>query len=108
MDAQSREIVTWTLGTLLSVLLFLGLATRYVLVPYLRDHLVRPVKETHQQVTENHHTNNNPTLPDRIEDLHTDIRTLTRLLDYHVAWSEREHRRIDNDLIDWKRRNRHD
>lgn len=105
MNPQSRDTVTFLMGTLLSLITLLGLLTRYVLLPYLREHLVAPVKETHQAVTENHHSSPQaPTVVDRLEDLHTDVRTLTRLLDLHTSWSDREHRAIRRELAEAKSR----
>lgn len=99
MTEHTRDLIQWTLITLTAFLGLVGLATRYVLLPWLRDQLVQPVRETHQQVTENsHRTPDNPTLPDRLSDLATDVHTLTRLLDYHVDWSEREHNRLETEL----------
>lgn len=99
MSAESRDLITWTLGTLVSLSVLAGITVKFILLPWLRDHLLEPVRTTHQQVTENHHAGNDgPTLPDRMEDLHTDVRTLTRLLDSHITWSFREHRRLDREL----------
>lgn len=99
MNPQSRDTVTFLLSSAIASSVLLGLAIRYVLMPYLRDHLVQPIRDTHKAVTENHHANEEtPTLPDRLEDLHTDVRTLTRLLDLHVSWSLGEHAAIDAEL----------
>ena len=90
MDQQTRDATTFLLGTFLTICVIVGLAVRYVLVPYLRDHLIGPVRETHKQVTENHHQSpDTPTLPDRIEDVAVDVRALTRVMDEHLRWSDR-------------------
>lgn len=90
MDQQARDATTFLLGTFITLCVIVGLAVRYVLVPYLREHLIAPVQETHKQVTENHHQSPaSPTLPDRIEDLATDVRALTRVMDEHLRWSDR-------------------
>lgn len=89
MSPESRDTVTFVLGTLTTLVILAGLATRYVLVPYLRDHLIQPIQETHKQVTENHHANREqPTVLDRIADVQTDINTLTRVLDGHMRTSD--------------------
>lgn len=101
MNPQSRDTVTFLLTTLTTLLVLVGLAVRYVLMPYLREHLIRPVKETHEQVTVNgHEATQAPTLPDRLDDIATDVGTLTRVLGDHVEWSETEHERIDRELAD--------
>jgi hypothetical protein len=92
MDQASRDVITWTLGTFITVCTIVALATRFILLPYMRDHLVDPVKEVRKQVTENHHaTFEQPTLPDRLEDLHSEVRGLARVMDVHMQWSETEH-----------------
>lgn len=103
------------LGVVLALLALLGLAVRYVLVPYLRDHLVGPVQETHKQVTQNRHANPEPTLLDRLDDVHDDVRRLAdtvaavqavanaaarstagahRRLDQHMSWADVEVSRL--------------
>lgn len=105
MNAQSRDTVTFLLSTAVTTSIIVGLVVRYVLMPYLRDHLVKPVQETHQQVTQNHHLSAEaPTLPDRLEDLQVDLRTLTLLLDQHVSWSLGEHNNIDRELDKLRKR----
>lgn len=97
MDQQTRDAVTFLLGTFLSVLVIMGLAVRYVLIPYLRDHLIAKVDETHKQVTENHHASTDqPTVLDRISDVDQavggvkiDVKALAHVMDEHMAWSDR-------------------
>lgn len=92
---QARDL----LATTSSVLVLLGLAVRFILYPWLRDQLLAPQKEIHRQVTENNHSNPSPTLPDRIEDLASDVRTLTWVVDRHLRdseeWTTQHERRID-------------
>lgn len=77
------------LSGILALLALLGLAVRFVLMPYLRDHLVVPVQEVHTQVTENHHANPDATLPDRIDDVHEEVRALRMVLSGHLESGER-------------------
>ncbi len=88
----------------LGVLALIGLVVRFVLLPYLREHLIVPVKDTHKQVTENHHTNERPTVLDRIDDVSNQVRentaetraargearALARMFDGHLEWSQNE------------------
>lgn len=47
-----------------------GLIVRWVLLPYLRDQVVKPLKETHRQVTPHDRpVDAEPTIVDRLEDL---------------------------------------
>lgn len=102
-------------GTILSVCALIGLAVRVALVPYLRDTLVRPVQETHRQVTQNRHANPEPTVLDRIDDVHDAVRRMSdtlaavqavanaaarssagahRRIDHHTAWADHETNRL--------------
>lgn len=112
MNPQTRDVVTWLLGTVLSLCILGGFVVRFVILPWLQAHLVEPVKDTQHQVTENQHQSDTPTLPDRIEDLtdavhaatrdHVtqgrDIRALTRVLDEHLRWSNRWVDEVDDRL----------
>ena len=89
MDEGTRDGITWVLGTLVSLCLLAGLAVRYVLLPWLRDHISDPVREVRRQVSENHHKHTPPTLPDRIEELSTDVHSLTRVLEGHLESGDR-------------------
>lgn len=113
MDATTRETITWTLATILSLCAVLGLAVRFVLLPWLKDHLVLPVAETHRQVSENGHVDRTtPTIPDRLEDLSAkvddateahavqtrDLAALNRVLDEHLKWADRMTDVMDREL----------
>lgn len=101
MDPTIRD----TVSTAFTVALLLGLMVRYVLVPYLRDHLVKPVEDVRAQVSDNHHaTAETPTLPDRIEDVHTEVRALARVMDVHMSWSEEKSALVDRELSLIKRK----
>lgn len=96
MNAETREVITWALGTVLVLCTLTGLAVRFVLMPYLRDHLVKPMKQVEKQVTENHHSNPKPTVLDRIDDVQTEVKglgeqmqVLVRAFDGHMDWSEK-------------------
>ena len=89
MDAQSRDVVTWLLGTCVTLSILVGLAVKFVLLPWLRDHLFAPLHDTRQQVTDNGHTSDPPTLPDMIHEVRTDVGALTRVMDEHLSWSDR-------------------
>jgi hypothetical protein len=113
MPSETRDLITWSLGTLVSLSVLIGLATKYVLLPWLRDHLVAPVRETHRQVAENGHANEeHPTIPDRLEDLGAkvdlatqahadqarDLQAVTRVVDEHLRWSDRWVDLVDREL----------
>lgn len=90
MNQDARDIVTFVLGTMVTLCVIAGLAVRFILMPYLRDHLLAPVQETHKQVTENHHANDEqPTVLDRIADVSTDVQAVARVMDEHMRWSDR-------------------
>ncbi len=102
MDSQSRDVVTWILGTVISMSILLGLAVRYVLMPYLREHLIRPVAETRKQVSDNGMKNDPPTLPDMVHDVKRDVGALSRVMDEHMNWSERWTDLIERE-VEWLR-----
>lgn len=89
MNADARDSVTFLFGTVISLSIVLGLAVRYVLMPYLREHLLGPVQETHHQVTENTGESPQPTVLDAIHDVQRDVRALAMVMDQHMKWSER-------------------
>lgn len=89
MDADTRDGITWVLGTLTTLILLGGFVVRFVLLPWLRDHLTEPVDEVRRQVTENHHKHTPPTLPDRIESLSSDVNALSRVLEGHLESGDR-------------------
>lgn len=64
-----QQQITWTLGTVIALSTLVGLAVRFVLMPYLREHLVKPMRQVEKQVTENHHSNPKPTILDRLDDI---------------------------------------
>lgn len=88
------EPLTLIVGVLTAATLLLGLiglAVRYALLPWLREHLVEPVEHVKKQVTENHHANAMPTLPDRIDDVaqqvfdaSLQVSALARMFDGHL------------------------
>lgn len=105
---SATEAITWTLGTLLSLATLVGIATKFVLLPYIRAHVVDPLRETRHQVTVNHHSSTEPTVLDRIDDVankvdalgetvtelsnrdasnEANMTALTLVLDEHLRWS---------------------
>jgi hypothetical protein len=62
-----------TVGAVLAVVVtafaVVGVLWRFVLLPNLREQLLRPVEETRRQVMENRHVNKRPTLLDRLDDV---------------------------------------
>jgi hypothetical protein len=105
-DTLARIRTTATLTTGL-----LGVAAKYVLLPWLRDHLGTPLDEVHKQVAENGHQHpNGPTLPDRIDQLSTDVaqlstdvRAVVRVVDSHLEFSDRWVRLTERELDQLRR-----
>lgn len=50
----------------------IGATVKWVIVPNLRD-MIEQIAETHKQVTQNHHSNEKPTMLDRFDDLEKKI-----------------------------------
>lgn len=76
MTADWRELVTWIISTTLALAAIAGLLVRWVLMPYLREHLLRPMQRVEHQVSVNNHTSDVPTMLDKIDDLHGEVREL--------------------------------
>jgi len=85
-------VVTWILGTILALGTLVAGLVRFMLLPYLREHLLTPVKETRAQVTENNHTqpHDQPTVMDRLDDVQRDVKAISHVMDVHMDWSERK------------------
>lgn len=101
MDAPTRELVTWTIGTLIGLSVLIGLAVKYLLMPYLRDHLIVPMRQVEKQVSENSHSNREPTVLDRIDDVQdtvnriaTGLEKANERFDRHLGWSHEEANRL--------------
>lgn len=67
--------------------------------------VAQDVAEVKKQVTENHHSNPEPTLPDRISDVRGDVAALgehmrvsNRFMEAHVEWSQEWTSRVDRTL----------
>ena len=76
MTGDWRELVTWIISTTLALAAIAGLLVRWVLMPYLREHLLRPMQRVEHQVSVNNHTSDVPTMLDKIDDLHGEVREL--------------------------------
>lgn len=92
MSADWRELITWIISTTLALGAIAGLLVRWVLMPYLREHLLRPMQRVEHQVSVNNHTSDVPTMLDKIDDLHGEVRELRA-----------EQRRTRSDLSDLSR-----
>lgn len=99
MTDETRELVTWLLGTMLAGSAVVGLGARFVLLPWLREHLVGPVQQVKKQVSENQHANQQPTVLDRIDDVQTELKALGKMFDGHLQWSERWVDLIEREMV---------
>lgn len=105
MSPETRDVITWILGTAVTASVLIGLGTKFVLMPYLKEHLISPMKQVEKQVTENHHSNSVPTVLDRIddvqeavEDLRREMRGMASMYEGHVNWSDRWVSLIEREL----------
>ena len=76
MTGDWRELITWIISTTLALAALAGLMVRWVLLPYLREHLLKPMQRVEHQVSVNNHTSDVPTMLDKIDDLHGEVREL--------------------------------
>lgn len=66
-----------TLAVILGTLTLVGLAVRFILVPYLRENVFKPLQRTEHAVTANGHRDpKNPTVRDQFADLLAEVRGL--------------------------------
>lgn len=112
--SEPLGLIAAALGILVSFSILVGILVRLMLLPWLREHLVEPVRETRKQVTENHHSNPRPTVLDRIDDVAQQIarargevaentretRAMARMFDGHLEWSQHE---VDRLWAAWER-----
>jgi hypothetical protein len=71
------------------LLSLLGAAVKWVLLPDIERELISPVKQTHHQVTVNHHSSDTPTVLDRLDDVQDEIRSVRGDLSTHLLNAER-------------------
>lgn len=106
MDNTAWQTIYAVSGALIAVLTLIGLAVRFVLVPYLRETIVKPLHQVRTQVTINGNTHKPPTVPDRVEDakdtimeelkrVHDEVIALSNMFDGHLEWSQREVDRLE-------------
>lgn len=101
MKKETADLVLACIGITLGLCTLAGLFAKVVLLPWLREHLVTPLKETKHQVSINGHVSAEPTLLDKIDslqgavdDTQADVRTAARMFDGHIDRSGREWTRI--------------
>lgn len=64
-------------SAVLGVAAVIGLVVRWALLPYLREQVVRPIAETHRQVTPHDRPlDAEPTIVDRLDDVQSELRDL--------------------------------
>ena len=92
-----KDIVTIIVGILSAITLIfglLGVAVRLVLVPWLKEHVIAPVKETNHQVTVNKHTSDPPTLLDKVDKVQADVRAAARMFEGHIDLSADDRKQL--------------
>lgn len=94
MNKDTVDLVLACIGITLGLFTLMGFAARLVLLPWLKEHLVAPVKETNHQVTVNRHVSPEPTLLDKVDNLQTDINTAARMFEGHMERSGTEWNRV--------------
>ena len=101
MNHDLVSLVAACIGITLGLCTLAGLAVRFILMPWLREHLVTPVKETQHQVTVNGHVSRDPTLLDKVDSLgndlaatQEDLRAAARMFEGHIDRSAGEWGRL--------------
>lgn len=91
------EVAGAAVGLALGLCALIGIAAKWVVLPWIQTHVVAPVKETNRQVTVNGHQSRDPTLKDSVHrlqeqygHLRRDIAAAAVMFDGHIAASERD------------------
>lgn len=88
------QVVATVFAATVAACTLIGLAVRYVLVPYLDEKLIKPLEETHRQVSVNGGQNNPPTLLDKVGATH-ELAVETRdMLTTHLIEAAGDHARL--------------
>lgn len=66
-----------------------------LLKPWMREQLADPLGEVHNQVTQNHHVSDPPTMVDRIDSLHAEFAEMRLDFQALVGWKAEENRKVD-------------
>lgn len=110
---DTLQLISGILGAVVLMCTLLGLAVKFILLPYLREHLVKPMKQVEKQVTENHHSNKVPTVLDRIDDVQksvddfrVDLKLAREAFKGHTDWSQEWVAKIEADIAQIKKRRR--
>lgn len=88
-----NEVMATVVAVLSSIALLLGLiglTVRFVLLPYVREHVVTPVQETRRQVSVNGGNNQPPTLLDKVGQLDTSVQQLRSDFIAHLVNASRD------------------
>lgn len=67
-----------------------GVAWKYLVLPNLREQLIKPVQETHRATTVNGGQNNPATLLDKVGDLKDGLKELRDDFHAHITLAQRE------------------
>jgi hypothetical protein len=101
VSKETADLILACIGITIGLCTLVGLAARFILMPWLREHLVTPIKETKHQVTVNQHVSPEPTLLDKldsladaVDDIQADQRTAARMFEGHIDRSGREWGRL--------------
>lgn len=111
MDSNTRDTIVTTIAILSFVAAVLAAVWRLWLKPFLQRELFEPVQEARKQVAENHHSNDKPTVLDRVDDVfqavaatRSEIRELDAKLDGHLISSAGIDATSTAEIADIKRR----
>lgn len=95
------ETVGAVLAVVVAAFVVVGAIWRFVLLPNLREQLIRPIEETRRQVSENKHVNRRPTILDRLDDVEQTLEAIglnqtavLRQISEHVGESATDRRHL--------------
>ncbi len=126
MDTETLENIGRVITIIVGTTVLIGICAKVLLLPWLRDNLVKPVEETNKQVTVNTHVSEPSTLLDSVHLLEDKMDSMETILhnmaveyahmagstgvikamwDHHLEWSQNEVERLW-DAINYNTRHR--
>lgn len=101
---SALDLVATSVGILIGVGAIIAGIVKWVIMPNLRESLIKPLEnvqrqtaDVHRQTTENHHSNVEPTLPDRLDDIQRDLKKFDGVIEAVIMLREefaRDRRRL--------------
>ncbi len=115
MNTETLENIGRVITIIVGTTVLIGIGAKILLLPWLRDNLVKPVEETNKQVTVNTHISEPSTMLDSVHLLENNLKSvdtkitnlsnelahlaqfigiINKMWDHHLEWSQSEVERL--------------